>query len=82
MVGATLHGAGADHYVAVLDIFLLDNVEDGFEQEGVAIEEDAIDGLDLGGLEYFGRGSGIGLGEGGLREESDKKRGEAVVSFH
>jgi len=37
----------------------------------------------LSGLEDFGRGSGIGLGEcgGGLRQQG-QQRGEMVVAFH
>jgi len=83
MVGATLYGAGTDHDVAVLDILLPDDIEDRFEQESIAIEKDAVGSLDLSGLEDFGRGSGIGLGEcgGGLRQQG-QQRGEMVVAFH
>lgn len=71
MVGATLNGAGTDHDVAILDVLLPDHVEDGFEQEGIAIEEDAVDSLHLSGLEDFGRRSGVGLGRcgGGLHQQ-------------
>jgi hypothetical protein len=30
-----------------------DDVEDGFEEEGVAVQDDSIDGLDLGRFEDF-----------------------------
>src|SRR5690348_8774673 len=72
VIRTSLHGTGADHHIAVLDVLLMDDIEDGLEQEGIAIEKNAVDGLDLGRLENFGRrcGARLGGGERGAREES------------
>jgi hypothetical protein len=50
-----MDGAGADLDVTVFNFLLFDDVEDGFEEEGVPVQEDAADGLDLSGLEDFWR---------------------------
>jgi hypothetical protein len=43
MVGALLYGAGRDQDLTILNILLLDDVENRFEQQRVSIEQDAID---------------------------------------
>jgi hypothetical protein len=83
MVGALLYRTGGDKNLTILNILLLDDIENGFEQKRVSVQEDAIHLLDLYGSENVRcqptlETGAIGCGMGKSRDE----RHEAADSFH
>ena len=72
VVAAFAHRSRGDQHLAVGDALVFDDLSDGFEQQGAAGEEDAIGGLDGGGLKDARRGR---IGRQGGRGDQNEGKG-------